>query len=69
MPSRRRRRGRSNLRTYLLITLACGVAALLVNFLFEAPDQIRRLAEDQVEDAMQKAVRQEVKRAADRTPR
>jgi len=69
MPSRRRRRSKSSLRTYLLITLACGAAALLAHFLFEAPDQMRRLAEDQVEEAMRKAVRQEVKRAADRTPR
>lgn len=69
MLSRRRRRGRYNLRTYVLITLACGVAALLANFLFEAPDQVRQIAEDQVDEAMRKAVRQEVKRASERAPR
>ena len=69
MPRRRRRKGRSNLRLYVLITLACGAVALLANFLFDAPDQMRQIAEDQVEDAMRKAVREEVKRAAERTPR
>ena len=69
MSSRRRSRSRSSLRTYLLITLACGAAALLAHFLFEAPDQVRRLAEDQVEEAVRKAVREEAKRATDRASR
>jgi len=69
MPRRHRRKGRTNLRLYVLITLVCAAAALLANILFDAPDQMRRIAEDQVEDAMRTAVREEVKRAADQTAR
>lgn len=66
MSRRHRRRSSSGgtpLRYYVIITVACGVVALLVQFLFEAPDRVKRLAEEQIESAVRDAVKGEVQRA------
>jgi hypothetical protein len=63
-PRHRGHRRRSNLRLYALMTLVCGVLALLAHFLFEAPAAVRRYAEDQVNSAVSSAVRSQVKDAA-----
>ena len=61
---RRRSTGRGTpLRYYLVIAVACGVVALLAQYLFEAPNQVRRLAEEQIESAVRDAVKGEVRRA------
>jgi hypothetical protein len=52
------------LRLYALVTLACGVLAVLAHYMFEAPGAVRSYAEDQVESAVRSAVRSEVKAAA-----
>ncbi len=64
--ARRRRRSnrRSNLRIYLLVTVACGVLAVFAHFLFEAPAAVRSYAEQEINSAVRSAVRQEVKAAA-----
>ena len=59
-----RRRGQSNLKVYALITVACGILAVIAHFLFEAPDQVRQYAEEAVDSAVQDAVKKEVQRAA-----
>ncbi|MDA0334549.1 MAG: hypothetical protein O2782_05235 [bacterium] len=55
---------KSNLRLYLLVTLACGVLAVLAHFVFEAPAAVRSYAEQRINSAVRSAVRQEVKAAA-----
>lgn len=68
--ARRRRRSsrssyrRSNLRMYVLVTLACGVLAVFAHFLFEAPAAVRSYAEQEINSAVRSAVREEVKAAA-----
>ena len=71
MPRRRRRRShnRSNMRTYVLVTLACGVLAVVAHFLFEAPAAVRSYAEQEINSAVRSAVRQEVKAAASEQPK
>jgi len=51
------------LKTYLIIAVACGVVALLAQYLFEAPGQVRRLAEERIESAVRDAVKDEVRQA------
>lgn len=60
--SRRHRRRVTPLRYYLIIAVACGVVALLAQYLFEAPGQVRRLAEERIESAVRDAVKDEVRR-------
>ena len=61
---RRRIRSRSNLRLYALVTIACGVMAVLAHFMFDAPAAVRSYAESEINSAMRSAVRDEVKAAA-----
>lgn len=63
-PRHRGHRRRSNLRLYALMTLVCGVLAVLAHFLFEAPAAVRSYAEDQINSAVSSAVRSQVKDAA-----
>ena len=63
---RRRIRSRSNLRLYVLVTIACGVMAVLAHFMFEAPAAVRSYAENEINSAMRSAVRDEVKAAAEK---
>ncbi len=63
-PRHRGHRRSSNLRLYALMTLACGVFAVLAHFLFEAPAAVRSYAEDQINSAVSSAVRSQVKDAA-----
>ena len=67
MGRRRRRRriqSRSSTRLYMLVTVACGVLAVLAHFMFEAPAAVRSYAENQMNSAVRSAVRDEVKAAA-----
>ena len=67
MGRRRRRRriqSRSSTRLYVLVTVACGVLAVLAHFMFEAPAAVRSYAENQMNSAVRSAVRDEVKAAA-----
>lgn len=59
-----RGRGQSNFKIYAMITVACGILAVIAHFLFEAPDMVRQYAEDAVDNAVQDAVKKEVTRAA-----
>ena len=52
------------MRLYALVTLACGVLAVLAHFLFEAPAAVRSYAEQELNSAVRSAVREEVKSAA-----
>lgn len=61
---RRRSRRRSTLRTYVLVTVACAVLAVLAHFMFEAPQAVREYAEGELNEAVRSAVRQEVRSAA-----
>ena len=63
-PRHRGHRRRSNLRLYALMTLVCGVLAVLAHFLFEAPAAVRSYAEVQINSAVSSAVRSQVKDAA-----
>ncbi len=63
-PRHRGHRRRSNLRLYALMTLVCGVLAVLAHFLFEAPAAARSYAEVQINSAVSSAVRSQVKDAA-----
>jgi hypothetical protein len=51
-------------KTYLLIFLLCGVAAVVLDFLFGVPDKVGQFAEDSVNAAVRSAVRAEVQAAA-----
>ena len=51
-------------KTYLLIFLLCGVAAVVLDFLFGVPDKAKQFAEDSVNAAVRNAVRAEVTAAA-----
>lgn len=48
----------------MLVTIACGVMAVLAHFMFEAPAAVRSYAESEINSAMRSAVRDEVKAAA-----
>ncbi|MFH1568930.1 MAG: hypothetical protein ABIL09_13110 [Gemmatimonadota bacterium] len=50
-------------RVYLAIAAACAVLAVVAHFLFGAPEQLRRLAEQRLESAVREAVRTEARRA------
>ena len=54
---------RTPLKYYVIIAVACGVVALVAQYLFEAPDRVRRLAEERIESAVRDAVKDEVRRA------
>ena len=60
-PSRHRKTG---FKTYLLIFLLCGVAAVVLDFLFGVPDTAKQFAEDSLNAAVRNAVRNEVTAAA-----
>ena len=66
----RRRRHRpprhptTGFKTYLLIFLMCGVAAVVLDFLFGVPDKAREFAQETVNSAARSAVRAEVEAAA-----
>lgn len=59
----RRSRRTTPLRMYLIIAATCGVVALLAQYLFDAPDQMKRLAEERIQSAVRDAVKDEVRRA------
>jgi hypothetical protein len=52
------------MRLYALVTLASALLAVLAHFLFEAPDAVRSYAEQELNEAVRSAVRDEVKAAA-----
>ena len=54
------RHPKTGFKTYLLIFMLCGVAALVLDFLFGVPDKARQFAQDSVDSA----VRAEVTAAA-----
>lgn len=54
----------TNFKTYLLIFLMCGVAAVVLDFLFGVPDKAKQFAQDTVNSAVRNAVRAEVTAAA-----
>ena len=54
------RRG-SDLKLYILIFLACGALALLVQVLFEAPEKIQEYADERIDSAVRSAVKDEIK--------
>ena len=58
-----RMKQRSPIRIYVLITIACGFLAVIAHFLFDAPDQVRRYAEQRMDSAVRDAVKSEVKQA------
>ena len=66
----RRRRHRlprhptTGFKTHLLIFLMCGVAAVVLDFLFGVPDKAREFAQETVNSAVRSAVRAEVEAAA-----
>ncbi len=62
----RGRSGHSNIKMYALITAVCGILAVLAHFLFEAPDMVREYAEETVDNAVQDAVKKEVRAATTR---
>ena len=51
-------------KTYLLIFLMCGVAAVVLDFLFGVPDKAREFAQETESSAVRSAVRAEVEAAA-----
>ena len=51
-------------KTYLLIFLMCGVAAVVLDFLFGVLDKAREFAQETVNSAVRSAVRAEVEAAA-----
>ena len=54
----------TGIKTYLFIFLMCGVAAVVLDFLFGVPDKARQFAQDTVNSAVRNAVRAEVTAAA-----
>ena len=57
---RRRRSGPStSFRTYVLITAACGLLALLVNFLYDAPEKVSEFADKRLQSAVNDAIKAE----------
>ncbi|HIG57414.1 MAG TPA: hypothetical protein EYQ18_26150 [Candidatus Handelsmanbacteria bacterium] len=60
-PSRHRTTG---FKTYLFIFLLCGVAAVVLDFLFGVPDKAKEFAEKSLNTAVRNAVRTEVTAAA-----
>lgn len=60
---RRYSRSTTSLRTYFLIAVACGLLALLVQVLFEAPAKIEEYAGSRIEGAVRQAVKAEVQEA------
>ena len=60
-PSRHRQAG---FKTYLLIFLLCGVAAVVLDFLFGVPDKAKQFAEDSLNAVVRNAVCTEVTAAA-----
>ena len=60
-PSRHRKTG---FKTYLLIFLLCGVAAVVLDFLFGVPDKAKQFAEDSFNAVVRNAVCNEVTAAA-----
>jgi len=51
-------------KTYMLIFLMCGVAVVVLDFLFGVPDKAREFAQETVNSAVRSAVRAEVEAAA-----
>ena len=62
------RRRCANLKCYLLISLACILAALALHYLYSAPDQIERYAGEKLDEAVRKAVKTEIQEAAGKRP-
>ena len=54
----------TGIKNYLLICLMCGVAAVVLDFLFGVPDKAREFAQETVNSAVHSAVRAEVEAAA-----
>jgi hypothetical protein len=65
MTPRRHRRRSTPLKYYVIIAAACAAVAVLAQFLFDAPDQVRRLAEEKLDSAVREAVQDEVRRATE----
>ncbi len=55
---------KTGFKTYLLIFMLCGVAAVVLDFLFGVPDKARQFAQDSVDSAVRNAVRAKVTAAA-----
>ena len=58
------RHPKTGFKTYLLIFLLCGVAAVVLDFLFGVPDKAKEFAENSLNTAVRNAVRTEVTAAA-----
>ena len=57
----RSRRSTTSLRTYILITVACGLLALLVQVLFEAPGKMEEYADERIKAATRDAIKAQAK--------
>jgi len=68
MARKRRRKSQrhsiTGIKTYVFIFLLCGVAAVVLDFLYEVPDKAKQFAEESVNAAIRNAVRAEVESAA-----
>ena len=65
---RGRRRRFANLRYYLLISLACVLAALALHYLYGVPDEIESYASERLDEAVRKAVKTEIQEATRKGP-
>ena len=57
----RSRRNTTSLRTYILITVACGLLTLLVQVLFEAPSKMEEYADERIKAATRDAIKAQAK--------
>ena len=60
----RRRRGHSNLKLYVWIFVACGVLALVVQYLSDVPSKFEKYADERIEGAVRNAVKAEIQEAS-----
>ena len=57
---RRRNTGpATSFKTYVLITAACGLLALLVNLLYDAPEKVSEFADKRLQSAVNDAIKAE----------
>jgi hypothetical protein len=61
------RRSRRHLKLYLLITVSCCGAAVLLHLLFRVPQQVQAYTDRTIDAAVQQAVKEEVSQAAKST--
>lgn len=50
----------TSFRTYVLITAACGLLALLVNLLYDAPEKVSEYADKRIQSAVNDAIKAEM---------